>query len=93
MEQQARDELDKLHERITRLRERVVNLEAQQPHINSALLRIEGSVEKLAGKISKAVWVVATPLAALFVDGQHPNGVGHDLIVSTILSTSGACLP
>lgn len=67
MEQQTREELDKLHERITRLRERVVNLEAQQPHINAALLRIEGSVEKLATKISKAVWVVATPLIALIV--------------------------
>ena len=67
MEKEIRDELDKLHERITRLRERVVNLEAQQPYINAALLRIEGSVEKLANKISKAVWVVATPLVVLLV--------------------------
>lgn len=67
MEQQTREELDKLHERITRLRERITNLEAQQPHINAALLRIEGSVEKLASKIGKAVWVVVTPLAVLIV--------------------------
>ena len=67
MEQQARDELDKLHERITRLRERVVNLEAQQPHINAALMRIEGSVDKLTAKIGKAFWIVATPLAAIVV--------------------------
>jgi hypothetical protein len=67
MDQGTRSELDKLHERITHLRERVVNLEAQQPHINAALLRIEGSVEKLVNKISKAIWVVATPLIAILV--------------------------
>ena len=67
MEQQARDELDKLHERITRLRERVVNLEAQQPHINAALMRIEGSVDKLTAKTGKAFWIVATPLTAIVV--------------------------
>lgn len=80
MEQQAREELDKLHERITRLRERVVNLEAQQPHINAALLRIEGSVEKLALKISKAVWVVAAPLIAIVV------GILFKLIASGAVS-------
>ena len=31
--------------------------------------------------------------AALFTDGQHPNAVGHDLIVDTIRATAGACLP
>lgn len=67
MEQQTREELDKIHERITRLRERVVNLEAQQPHINAALLRIEGSVSALVTKIDRAKWAVLTPLIALIV--------------------------
>lgn len=67
MEQQTRDELDKLHERITRLRERVVNLEAQQPHINAALLRIESSVEKMVTKMDRAKWAVLAPVITLLV--------------------------
>lgn len=67
MEKETRDELDKLHERITRLRERVVNLEAQQPHINAALLRIENNVEKMVTKIDRAKWAFLAPLIALVV--------------------------
>ena len=67
MEQQTREEIDKLHERITRLRERVTNLEAQQPHIDAALLRIEGSVKELSHKIGKALWIVVTPIVALVI--------------------------
>ncbi len=67
MDAGVRQELDKLHERITHLRERVTNLEAQQPHIQSTLVRIEKSVEAVANKISKAVWVVATPLIGSLV--------------------------
>lgn len=80
VDQSAREELDKLHERITRLRERVANLEAQQPHINAALIRIEGDIKELTGKIGKAMWVVLTPIIALLI------GVAFKFLISGQLS-------
>ena len=58
MDLETRQEIDKLHGRVSDLKERVVNLEAQQPHINAALTRIEKNVEKVSSHISKGVWIV-----------------------------------
>lgn len=58
MEQDVRNEIDRLHGRFSDLKERVVTLEAQVPHTNASLVRIEKSVDKLNGHIVKAIWLI-----------------------------------
>lgn len=76
MDQNIRNELDRVHERVNSLRERVTNLEAQQPHTVAALARIETSVNKLNGHVSKAVWIIL----ALFLTAVWKVAVTGNLI-------------
>lgn len=54
----AKEDIEKLHERINGVIGRLVDLEAQRPHMADTLQRIEKSIDRLNGHLVRAVWIV-----------------------------------